>query len=79
MLLVMHFSESIHIVENFKANEGILSELFKSWSFITWFAFKYDYYIEETDTILYGEFFKVIYFPKNFNFIKISLKIKFYI
>ena len=55
----MHNSDNIHIVDKFKANEVILAELFNSWSFITWFAFKFDYYKEESDDILYGEFLKV--------------------
>ena len=60
MIIVIHKSEYIHIVENFKADEVILGEFFQSWSFITWYAFKYDYYLEESDTILYWEFVKVI-------------------
>ncbi len=59
MIQVMHNSDYIHIIDNFRANEIILAEFFKSWSFVTWFAFKIDYYIEETDNILYGEFLKV--------------------
>ena len=59
MIIVMHNSDYIHIIDNFRANEIILAELFKSWSFVTWFAFKFGYYIEETDNILYGEFLKV--------------------
>ena len=59
MIIVMHNSENIHIVDNFKANYVISNELFKSWLFVTWFAFNFDYYIEETDNILYGEFLKV--------------------
>ena len=60
MILVIHNSENIYIVENFKANEVILAEFFQSWYFIIWFAFKYDYYVEKSNTTLYWEFVKVI-------------------
>ena len=71
MLIVLRNSEKIHIIDNYRANEIISNELFRNWEFITWFAFKFDYYIEQTDSILYGEFLKVQF--KNLN--KLALEV----
>ena len=74
IILVIEKSDHIHIVESFKANEVIMAELFNSWSFMIWFAFRFDYYVEETDDILYWEALKVTLLNEIFYFTEYKFK-----